>query len=63
VIVAHFPDIFAEFRGKRLSLLWRGGRDGFGARDFHRRCDGHANTLTLILDTKGNTFGGFTPVE
>jgi hypothetical protein len=29
----------------------------------HRRCDGHANTLTVILDTKGNIFGGFTPVE
>jgi hypothetical protein len=23
----------------------------------------HANTLTVILDTKGNIFGGFTPVE
>jgi hypothetical protein len=63
VIVADFPDIFAEFRGKRFSLLWRGGRDGFGAREFHSRCDGHANTLTIIQDTDGNVFGGFTPVE
>jgi hypothetical protein len=63
LIVSDFPDIFAEFRGKRFSLLWRGSRDGFGARDFHRRCDGHANTLTVILDTNGNVFGGFTPVE
>jgi hypothetical protein len=30
---------------------------------FHDRCDGHANTLTLIKDTQGNIFGGFTPVE
>jgi hypothetical protein len=44
-------------------LLWRGTRDGFGAADFHRRCDGHPNTLTLIADTGGNIFGGFTPVE
>jgi GTPase SAR1 family protein len=29
-----------------LKLLWRGSRDGFRSRDFHRRCDGHANTLT-----------------
>jgi hypothetical protein len=58
-----FPEIFTEFRGKRFSVLWRGSRDGFGPRDFHSRCDGHANTLTVILDTKGNVFGGFTPVK
>jgi hypothetical protein len=63
VIVSDFPEIFAEFRGKRFSLLWRGTRDGVGALDFHNRCDGHANALTLILDTKRNVFGGFTPVE
>jgi hypothetical protein len=53
----------AEFRGKRFTLLWRGSRDGFLAKDFHSRCDGHANTLTFIEDTEGNIFGGFTPVE
>jgi hypothetical protein len=30
-------------------------RDGFGARDFHSRCDWHANTLTVILDTNGRS--------
>jgi hypothetical protein len=63
LIVADFPALFAEFCGKRFTLLWRGGRDGFRARDFHARCDGHANTLTFIEDTAGNIFGGFTPVE
>jgi hypothetical protein len=63
VIISDFPEIFAEFRGEKFSLLWRGGRDGFGARDFHSRCDGHANTLTLIEDTNGNIFGGFAPLE
>jgi archaellum component FlaC len=62
-IISSFPEIFAEFRGKQFSVLWRGSRDGFKAKEFHRRCDGHANTLTVILDTKGNIFGGFTPVE
>jgi hypothetical protein len=62
-IVSGFRDLFAEFGGKRFTLLWRGSRDGFGARDFHDRCDGHANTLTLIADTAGNIFGGFTPVK
>jgi hypothetical protein len=63
VIIPGLPAIFAEFRGKQFSLLWRSSRDGFGAADFHGRCDGHAPTLTLILDTEGNVFGGFTPVE
>jgi hypothetical protein len=63
LIVSEFPEIFAEFSGKRFSLLWRGSRDGFGADDFHSRCNGHANTLTVILDTDGNVFGGFTPLE
>jgi hypothetical protein len=65
-----FPALFAELckksffgREKRFTLLWRGSRDGFGARDFHCRCDGHAPTLTLIEDTKGSIFGGFTPVK
>jgi hypothetical protein len=63
LIVADFPALFSEFGRKRFTLLWRGSRDGFGARDFHSPCDGHAPTLTLIQDTAGNIFGGFTPVE
>jgi hypothetical protein len=62
-IVTGFPKIFDEFKQKQFTLLWRGSRDGFGAREFHKRCDGHPNTLTVILDTDGNIFGGFTPVE
>jgi outer membrane murein-binding lipoprotein Lpp len=62
-IISKFPGIFSEFREKRFSLLWRGSRHGFSANAFHRQCDGHANTLTVILDTNGNQFGGFTPVK
>jgi hypothetical protein len=63
LVVEDFPEIFEDFRGERFTLLWRGSRDGFGAGDFHKRCDGHANTLVVILDTKGNIFGGFTPAK
>jgi hypothetical protein len=63
LIMLDIPEILADFQGKRFSLLWRGSRDGFGASEFHGRCDGHANTLTVILDTNGNIFGGFTPVK
>jgi hypothetical protein len=62
-IVSGLPFIFGEFRGKRFALLRQGDRDNFGVRDFHDRCDGHANTLILIEDTKGNIFGAFTPIE
>jgi hypothetical protein len=30
VIVAGFPALFTEFRGKHFTLLWRGSRNGFG---------------------------------
>jgi hypothetical protein len=63
LIVSEFPPLFHEFRTKRWALLWRGNRDGLPAREFHRRCDGHANTLTFILDTDENVFGGFKSVE
>jgi hypothetical protein len=62
-IVPDFPKLFEDFKTRKFTLLWRGNRDGFGACDFHGRCDGHPNTLTVILDTDGNIFGGFTPVE
>jgi hypothetical protein len=62
-IVADFPALFPEFGGKCFTLLWRGSGDGFGAKAFHDRCDGHANTLPLIEDTRGNIFGGFTPLK
>jgi hypothetical protein len=61
-ILDDFPGIFSEFRTKRFDLLWRGTRDGFNSADFHRRCDGRGPTLTVIRDTKGFIFGGFTPV-
>ena len=51
-----------EFSPKyKFTLLYRGSRDGFSARDFHSKCDGHANTLTLIKPVNSpNIFGGFT---
>jgi hypothetical protein len=62
VISSELLGLLAEFRGRQFALLWRGSRDGFGGLAFHDRCDGHANTVTLIRDTGGNIFGGFTPL-
>ena len=43
--------------------VYRATRDGFGAADFHRLCDGVPRLLVLIR-VQGQTwlFGGFTPV-
>jgi len=48
----------------KWSLLYRSTRDGLSTNDFHSRCDGHSNTLT-ILKAKGSKFifGGFTSVS
>jgi hypothetical protein len=54
--------IFDVFEGKRFELLYQGSRDGFKMAEFHKRCDGHRHTLTIILSTKGNIFGGYTPL-
>jgi hypothetical protein len=62
-IISNFPMIFAKFWRKRFELLWWRNRDGFTAAAFHKQCDGHSNTLTVILDLDGNIFGGFTPVK
>jgi hypothetical protein len=62
LFISKYPNIFQEFRENRFSLLWRGSRDGFEIASFHKHCDGHGNTLMIVIDTKGNVFGGFTPV-
>ena len=47
----------------KWTLLYRGSRDGFGAANFHAKCDNHKNTLTILKahDTS-YIFGGFTSV-
>ncbi len=48
----------------KWSLLYRGTRDGFGAKDFHSKCDGHSNTLTILKAKQTSfIFGGFASVD
>ena len=46
-------------KDNKWELKYRGTRDGLNAADFHSRCDGIANTLTVVKATSGNIFGGF----
>jgi uncharacterized coiled-coil protein SlyX len=61
LISPEFPSLFNELAGCSFELLYRGSRDGFGAKDFHTRCDGRSGTVTLIKTPQGFVFGGFTP--
>jgi hypothetical protein len=48
----------------KWSLLYRATRDGFGGRDFHTKCDGHSNTLTILKAKESKfIFGGYTTVS
>ncbi len=53
-----------EFSSKdKWTLLYRGTRDGFGAADFHSKCVGRKNTLTILKAKETSfVFGGFTTV-
>lgn len=45
---------------QKWNLIYKARRDGFGADDFHSRCDGFEGTLTIVKTTKGLIFGGYT---
>ena len=41
------------------NLLYRATRDGFTGQSFHSKCDGKANTITIIKNKMNFIFGGF----
>jgi hypothetical protein len=43
----------------KLSLLYRGSRDGFTGAAFHSKADNKQNTIVLVEATTGKIFGGF----
>ena len=51
---------FCNFKQQKWSLLYRASEHGFAARDFHERCDGKCNTLTLVKSANHCIFGGYT---
>jgi hypothetical protein len=46
--------------GKNIKLIFKGSVDGFGAANFHAKCDNIANTLVVIRSEHGKVFGGYT---
>ena len=71
-ITASFPDgtleagyktTLTEFYGRsdrQWSLIYKASRDGFGATIFHRLCDNHGPTMTIIRSKNNYLFGGYT---
>ena len=52
-----------EFYGKKeqqWSLIYKASRDGFDAAAFHRLCDNHGPTMTIIKSKNNYLFGGYT---
>ena len=48
----------------KWSLLYRATRDGFKPRDFHLKCDGQSNNLTIFKAKESEfIFGGFTTAD
>ena len=47
----------------KYTLLFRASRDGYRASNFHSKCDGKTNTVTLVETTTGRRFGGFTDAQ
>jgi len=54
---------FCQFNSKRLSLVYKATEDGFGAADFHDKCNGVGHTLVLVQAESGNIFGGYTEAD
>ena len=53
---------FFEQRVDDLKLLFRASENRFDIKEFHKICDGHNNTLTVLETEFGKVIGGFTPI-
>ena len=44
----------------KFNLLFSTHRDNYTSKSFHDNCDGVSPTITIVMDTNGNKFGGYT---
>ena len=47
---------------KEILLLYRGSRDGYHSKTFHKKCD-NKKTLTIIESKDNLFFGGYTEIN
>ena len=46
-----------------FTLLYQASIDGFGYKNFHKKCDDKNNTIVLIFTDNNKIFGGFTELK
>jgi hypothetical protein len=51
---------FLRSGSKEFKLLYSFSRDGANATTFHTNCNNKGPTLTVIYDTEGSVYGGYT---
>ena len=44
----------------KFNLIFSSYRDNGTSKSFHENCDGISPTITIVMDTSGNKFGGYT---
>ena len=59
-LFSKLKEMYQYNRFIRLTLVYRGSRDGDRAKNFHNKCDLIGPNITLIRTKKGFIFGGFT---
>ena len=58
-----FPEILKSVPGiKEAKMLYRGTRDGFDGKNFHKRCDNKGSTLIIARSDHNRVFGAFTDI-
>ena len=45
---------------KQFHLLYSINRDGCGREQFHKMCDNRGPTVTVVYNTQGSVYGGYT---
>lgn len=48
---------------KETKLLYRASDNDFGVKKFHQKCDGIADTVTVVWTEFGRKVGGYTPLK
>lgn len=54
---------FNPDNNKRVKLLYKAKRDGDTAEEFYNKCENKGPTITIVLSTDGNRFGGYTSLS
>eukprot|EP01084_Bolivina_argentea_P294430 506569_1 len=62
--IKYLMEIIPNFKNySRTKLIHRGSMHGYSAKEFHTNCDNKTPTITIVLATDGNIFGGYTSIQ